>query len=180
MADKSEDPKVTDDSKLSIRDILTNYQIALEQVKHENARLAEENGRFRLLMLQEKTAAFDPIHLANKKIHWAELPVEELLDFLELFESHSKALSEILHLKSTKATLVEYTKQREEKKAQAAREYREKVGTGMSDEERALRKALTREDAAKEKAITGIMKSLKISREAAEAMVKSMTGGIKL
>lgn len=152
------------------REIL-ELKAEMAQLKADNISLRESNNKFRLLMLTESQEP-SGIYLAQVKNHWALKEPEELMTFLELFELHAKLFAELVHTKLTKEQIKTKLNERETKKQQYAKEYRERKN--KTPEEKFESKIVNAADAARDKAVKHLAKTLKITYAAAEKLVDGM------
>ena len=157
--------------------LISKLKTDLINARSEINKLREENNRFRLVLfsspLDEEMAEPNAIYLAQKKLHIEAMPIEQIMQMLELLEAHARVHAEILHTKLSKAEITEVVKKRDEAKLKAAREYR--ATKNLSIGERVEKKEKKEQLSAEEKAIRGLAKQLNLTYDAAKVMFMNMT-----
>jgi hypothetical protein len=153
---------------------LEEYKIALAQARADNEKLREENNNFRLLLLTTPLEV-DQVYLAQQRNHWGLRPVEELMTFLELYEAHKNVFAELVHAKMSKTQVKEFLNKKVNAKEKAAKDFRVNNNIGMTEQEKQESYVVRAENAAKDKAIKSLAKSLKITYAVAGKMLGQMT-----
>ena len=156
---------------------LEKLKVLLLESQVEINKLREENNRFRLILfaspLDDEMAEPNAIYLAQKKLHIEVMPIERIMQMLELLEAHARSYAEILHTKLSKTQITEVVNKRNEAKLKAAREYR--ASKNLSVGERVEKKEKKEQLSAEEKAIRGLAKQLNLTYDAAKVMFMNMT-----
>ncbi len=115
------------DFQNQLEDQILELQAKLEASRLDQHKLREENTHFRSLMLTNinQVTTIDPIYIAQKKNTWKDLPIEQVLTFLELFQTHAKIFHEIATEKGGKQSIKEHLDKISSAKLGAAENYRE-------------------------------------------------------
>jgi hypothetical protein len=95
------------DYQNQLEDKILELKTKLEAAADDQVKLRDENARFRSLMLTNinEVSTVDPIYIAQKKNTWKDLPIEQVLTFLELFQTHAKVFHEIAIEKGGKQSI---------------------------------------------------------------------------
>jgi len=115
------------DYQNQLEDRISELQVKLEEAKTDQVRLRDENTHFRALMLTNINGinTLDPIYIAQKKNTWKDLPIEQVLTFLEVFDTHAKIFHEIASEKKGKSALKDHLNSVAKAKVGEADKYRE-------------------------------------------------------
>ncbi len=158
-------------------DDLEKLKADLLNSRTEEMRLREENNRFRLILfagsVADEMAEPNAIYLAQKRLHIETMPIERIMQMLELLEAASHDYAEILHSKLSKAEITEHVRKREEKKLADAKAYR--ANKNLTIGQRIEKKEAKVQLSAEEKAIRGLAKQLNLTYDAAKVMFMNMT-----
>lgn len=153
-----------------------------EKVKADELLLELRNAsnNFRLLMftLRVRPVDCDHAYFFHLKDHWNNLPVEVVMDFLQLFEKHFQLASEIVRERSGRDAIKVYNKAKLEKSMAEMAELRAKPE--REKEERRVKRAVAESDKRKRKAIESLMNSLKCDETTARAMLDAAVGKVNL
>lgn len=142
--------------------------------------LRKSSNHFRLLMftLRTRPADCEGAYFFHLKDHWNNLPVEVVMDFLELFEKHFNLASEVVRERKGRDAIKVYNKAKLEAGLEEAKALREKPERIKKEKE--VKKAIIESDKRKRKALEGIMHTLKCSEDQARAILDATIGKINL
>lgn len=142
--------------------------------------LRRSSNHFRLLMftLRKRPDDCDGAYFFHLKDHWNHLPVETVMDFLELFEKHFNLASEIVRERKGRDAIKVYNKAKLEAGLEEAKALRE--APARKKKEKEVKKALVESDKRKRKALEGIMTTLKCTEEKARIILDATVGKINL
>ena len=144
------------------------------------ASLRDNSNHFRLLMftLRERPKDCDGAYFFHLKTHWNNLPVEVVMDFLELYEKHFVLASEIVRERKGRDAIKIYNKAKLEAGLEEAKRLRELPA--KKAEEKRVKVALQESDKRKRKALEGLMKALNCDEATAKAHLEAMVGKVNL
>jgi len=153
---------------------IEEYKQRLEQAQQDITKLTQECNHFRSMLFTQELEV-NGIFLAQKRVEISAQPLETIMAALEVHEKFAKLYAEILHTQMSKDQLKAHVAKREEKKLQAARDYREQKNKTL--DQRVESKMMTAEQAKKVKAIKALAKTLGKSFDEAKMMIEMMSGG---
>lgn len=142
--------------------------------------IRRSSNHFRLMMftLRKRPDDCDGAYFFHLKDHWNHLPVEVVMDFLELFEKHFTLASEIVRERKGRDAIKVYNKAKLEAGLEEAKALREAPARKAKEKE--VKKALAESDKRKKKALAGIMAALRCDEETARKMLDATVGKINL
>jgi len=115
------------DHQNQLEDQIAELSNRLENAQLDQHRLRAENAHFRSLMLTNinQISTVDPIYIAQQKNTWKDLPIEKILTFLELFQTHAKIFHEIATEKGGKESIKDHINKVASAKQTAVETYRD-------------------------------------------------------
>lgn len=169
---------------IKLQNEVAQWQSAFERAREAHRRdkddlekMRKVSNDFRIMMLSLKAGelpSVDKLWFATQKANWAEVPVDVLLAWLEVFQSAQETVAELVHIKAGKDALKRRAKEKSDEAMRAVEKYRNAPAEKAKAD--AIRKALNVEDKKRAKAIAGIMKALGVSEEVAREMVLKNSG----
>lgn len=175
---------MTEEENLELRASLIEMQAkiaALEtQLEHaqESAQaLVIANNAFRSAMLARAfPASIDKIYLAKSRVTWATMPVEDLMQFYEVFSAHTQIFNDLIIQKKGRSAIADHLLAKAAADAAEVKAFKEKqdfkkppkVASSNNSPE------LSEPDKNKKKALAGLMKALNLTEDAARAMLAGM------
>lgn len=142
----------------------------------ESLRNASNNFRLLMFTLRERPRDTDGAYFFHLKDHWNVLPVEVVMDFLELFEKHFNLASEIVRERKGRDAIKIYNKAKLEEGLAEAQRIRELPAKKAAEKQ--VKQAIAESDKKKRKAIEGLMRALNCDEETARGHLTAMVGKV--